>query len=883
MQIRKSLALVVFAYAAAAGPVRAQQTTLDQLQGVEQYGVLPYSAATGQIQAPGQGGGAAGSLGAAMGLQDLRGPLSTTITNRRVPAVPEPVAGTAADVKRKLEEIQLRQLQQQIQALQAAPSERNEFQELVLQSTGRDLPIFGANLFRNVPSTFAPADNVPVTAEYVIGPGDEIQVRAWGQIDVDVSSIVDRTGAIDVPKVGSINVAGIRFSDLNAYLKTVFGRTYRNFQLTASLGRLRSIQIYVVGQARRPGTYTVSSLSTLVTALFAAGGPSGKGSMRSIQLKRNNQIVAEFDLYDLLLSGDKSRDARVLPDDVIYIPPVGSLVAVTGSVKVPAIFELKQNAVLFDLFRWAGGLATTAAGQKATVERIADHKERQVEEFPLDVSGLSRTIRDGDLVTVYSIAPRFDNAVTLRGNVIQPGRFPWREGMRVRDLIPDREALLSRDYWIKRNQVVGLDDSVASILTQQSATGTRLTVDDLNRKRQREGEIDATVGDTIRRIQTESEAAKFLDPTQASSTAQAQSAAQISSTAAESLQDQRKDQLARLETAKADSLRLVNQIKPSQREVNWDYAVVERINRDDLTTSLIPFNLGKAVIDGDPEQNVLLQPGDIVTVFSKEDVKVPISRQTQYIRLEGEFQSAGIYQILPGETLRQLVARIGGFTPNAYVFGAQFTRESTRLAQEKTLSEALYRLEKDMQRFNALRAQNVTSPEDAASLQQQAANQQNLLMRLRQIRPIGRIVLELPEHAKAGDLPDMPLEDGDRFVVPPPPSMVSVVGSVFGESSFVYKPEKRVEDYLTQAGGVTKSADAGSIYVLRADGTVKSKRQEGFFTASLESSRLMPGDSIVVPEELDRTTVTRALKDISQIFYQFGLGAAAIAVLHQSL
>jgi protein involved in polysaccharide export with SLBB domain len=215
------------------------------------------------------------------------------------------------------------------------------------------------------------------------------------------------------------------------------------------------------------------------------------------------------------------------------------------------------------------------------------------------------------------------------------------------------------------------------------------------------------------------------------------------------------------------------------------------------------------------------------------------------------------------------------------VFGAQFTRESTRLAQEKTLAEALYRLEKDIQRFNALRAQNVTSPEDAASLKQQAENQQNLLTRLRQIRPIGRIVLELPETAQAKDLPDMPLEDGDRFVVPPPPSMVSVVGSVYGESSFVYKPDKSVVDYLTQAGGTTKSADESSIYVLRADGSVKSKRQDGFFTASLERSRLMPGDSIVVPEELDRTTITRALKDISQIFYQFGLGAAAIKVLRQ--
>jgi protein involved in polysaccharide export with SLBB domain len=807
-------------------------------------------------------------------IQDVRGPLNT-ITNRPR-ATTGAQTGTAAgtgqtgltpgartafpgtDLQLRIQEFEFQQLQEDLQA---------EFQQFVMQSIGRDLQMFGANLFRTVPSTFAPVDNVPVTPDYVIGPGDEIQIRAWGQIDVDYNAAVDRDGTISVPKVGVINVAGIKANDLPAYLKTVFGRTFRNFQLTATLGKLRSIQIFVVGQAKRPGTYTVSSLSTLVTAVFAAGGPSSKGSMRNIQLKRGNQVVAEFDLYDLLLSGDKSRDAKLLPGDVIYIPPVGPLVAVTGSVNVPAVYELRQSTVLFDLIRWAGGLATTAAGQKATVERIEDHKARKVEEFPLDMGGLSRSIRDGDLVTVYSLVPRFDNAVALRGDVAQPGRFPWREGMRVRDLIPDREALLSGDYWVKRNQTVGLDKNVTSILNQQAATGTRLTVEDLSRRRKPGGELDATLGDTIRRLQTESEAAKFLDPNQTSS------AVQITR-----LQDANK---GTLEAAKSDAQRLINQIKPSQREVNWDYAVIERLNRNDLTTSLIPFNLGKAVIDGDPEQNLLLQPGDIVTVFSKEDIKVPISKQTQYIRLEGEFNSSGVHQIAPGETLRQLVARVGGIAPNAYLFGAQFTRESTRVQQEKSLDDALNRLERDISRFNALRAQNVTSPEDAASLKQQAENQQALLVRLRQIRPIGRIVLELPEEAQMANLPDLPLEDGDRFLVPSQPSMVSVFGSVYTESSFIYRPEKRVADYLSQAGGPTKSADAGSIYVLRADGSVKSKQQTGFFTASLERSRLMPGDSIVVPEELDRTTITRALKDISQIFYQFGLGAAAVKVIRQ--
>jgi polysaccharide biosynthesis/export protein len=746
-------------------------------------------------------------------LQDIRGPLNTISNRPRAATGTQPGAAPGArtlfpgsDLQQRIQEFQFQQLQEDLQAEQR---ERNEFQQFVTQSTGRDLPMFGANLFRSVPSTFAPVENVPVAADYVVGPGDEIQIRAWGQIDVDINAVVDRNGALSVPKVGTINVAGIKASDLPAYLKTVFGRTFRNFELTATLGKLRSIQIFVVGQAKRPGAYTVSSLSTLVSAVFAAGGPSSKGSMRNIQLKRGSQVVAEFDLYDLILSGDKSKDAKLLPGDVIYIAPVGQLVAVSGSVNVPAVYELRQSTVLFDLIRWAGGLATTAAGQKATVERIEDRKVRRVEEFALDMNGLSRAIRDGDLVTVYSLVPRFDNAVALRGNVAQPGRFPWHEGMRLRDLIPDKEALLSRDYWVKRNQVVGIEGTAAKLLSQQA--------------------------------QSETDAGRL---------------------------------------AAIQPVKLLDQITPSVRDINWEYALIERIKREDLTTTLIPFNPGKAILEGDARQNLPLEPGDIVTIFSREDIKAPIGKQTQFIRLEGEFASSGVHQIVPGETLHQLVARVGGLSPDAYLFGAQLTRESTRVEQEKNLAEAINRLEREIQRATASRAQNIIAPEDADSLKHQAEAQAQLIARLREIRPTGRIVLELPETAGLKDIPELPLEDGDRFLVPSKPSMVNVFGSVYNENSFIYKPDKRFGDYLSQAGGPTRDADKSSMYVLRADGSVVSRRQSGFFS-SIDGMRLMPGDSIVVPEEFDKTTLTRSLKDIAQIFYQFGLGAAAIKVLRQ--
>ena len=201
-----------------------------------------------------------------------------------------------------------------------APS---EFEEFVASSVGRRLPIYGHSLFDRVPTTFAPLERVPVTDDYEIGPGDEILIRAWGQIDLNGKLVVDRGGQVFLPKVGALSVAGLKYQQLPGYFRTAIGRVFRNFDLTVSMGQLRSIQVFVVGQARRPGSYTVSSLCTLVNALFASGGPSAAGSMRHIQLKRENRVVTEFDFYDLLLQGDKSKDARLLPGDVIYIPPIG--------------------------------------------------------------------------------------------------------------------------------------------------------------------------------------------------------------------------------------------------------------------------------------------------------------------------------------------------------------------------------------------------------------------------------------------------------------------------------------------------------------------------------------------------------------------------------
>ena len=693
-----------------------------------------------------------------------------------------------------------------------APVERHEFQDFVAQSLGRELPMFGFNLFQNVPSTFSPLDRVPVTPDYIVGPGDELLISSWGQVDIDYRATVDRNGAITIPRIGNINVAGVRYQDLEAHIKRSIGRVFTNFDLKVTMGQLRSIQIFIVGQALRPGTYTVSSLSTLVNALFAAGGPSVKGSMRSIQLRRGDKLVTEFDMYDLLLKGDKSKDVRLLPGDVIYIPPTGQLVAISGSVNVPAIYEIRGRSRLADLIDLAGGLTVTAAGQKVAVERIVDRKTRKVEDFNLDKAGLERLLQDGDFVKVIPLSPRFDNAVTVRGNVERAARHPWRSGLRVKDVIPDKSALIVTEYWVKRNLSVRTD----------------IAGQDREEMRLRE-------------------------------TARNQGAGQAGQQG-------------------AGQERLRAELRRSLPEVNWDYAVIERLNLLDLTTMLIPFNLGKAVLESDPTHNVQLQPGDVITIFSKDDIVVQVAKQPLFVKLEGEVAVAGVYQAQPGETLRQLIARVGGLSPNAYLFGAEFERESTRILQQKRLYEAVDRTEQEVQRNLAGKA--VLSKDEADTAKTAAEGQLALVQRQRKVRATGRIVLEVPpEQGQLRNLPDLRLEDGDRFFVPALPSTVSVVGSVYNASAFIYRAERRMTDYLVQAGGPTKDADTGSLYVLRADGSVLSKRQFGFLFSRIEREKLMPGDTIVVPENLDRFRFTKELKDWSQVFYQFALGVAGFKVL----
>ncbi|HEV7674620.1 MAG TPA: SLBB domain-containing protein [Candidatus Angelobacter sp.] len=738
-----------------------------------------------------------------------------------------------------------------------------EFQHFVAAALGYRLEIFGQNLFRNVPSTFAPLDRVPVTPDYLIGPGDELLIRAWGQIDINYRAVVDRTGTIYIPKIGAISVSGLRYDELNGALTRSIGRVFKNFELNVTMGQLRSIQVLVVGQVKRPGSYTVSSLSTLVNALFASGGPSNRGSMRQISLKRHGKEITRFDLYDLLASGDKTKDAQLLPGDVIYVPPVGQLVALAGSVNVPSIYELKEHDNLSEVLRYAGGLTTTASGQKAFVDRIDDRQTRRTAEFELNTTGLKTELKDGDIVRFLHISPKYDNAITLRGNVAVPGRYPWRQGMRVKDLIPSREFLVTQEFW-KRQNKLGVDPESLSFQSRDEVEQERQEKQRELQERDRSATPDQANGQNQKPAPYPSSSGNNRDNT----------GDQRRTLGTEDLSSR----VGRTEAQRIKQEELKNEVKRSAAEINWEYAVVQRMNPEDLSTRLVPFNLGKA-INGEEAQNVALQPGDVITIFSQNDMQVPAAQQTKFVRLEGEFRTAGVYQVEPAETLRHLIARVGGLSPQAYLYGAEFTRESAKEDQQKRLDEYTNELEKSIDRSAS--SQRNLSGEEALTERQTLEGQRRLLDKLRQLKATGRIVLELKPTASDLDaIPDLPLEDGDRLLVPFRPATVNVIGSVYNSNSFIFKPDKTVGDYLRVSGGPTRNGDKSHLFVIRADGTTSGGQgHKGLFLKSFSEARLMPGDTIVVPEKLDKGVVLRGFKDWTQIISTFIIGAAAAKVL----
>ena len=805
------------------------------------------------------------------------------------------------------------------------PEPLTEFQKFTASTTGIVLPIFGANLFQSVPSTFAPLDNTPVPPDYVIGPDDEVRVRVWGQVSLDATVRVNRSGDIFLPQVGSIHVSGLHYSDLEQSVRDALSKIYKNFQLTADLGRIRAIQVYVTGDARRPGVYTISSLSTLVDALFASGGPSVQGSMRRIELRRNGTTVVTFDLYGLLIGGDKSHDSKLMPGDVIYIPPVGSQAAVLGSVRRPAIYELKPDETVEGAIQDAGNLSALASDTRASLERSVDHNGRQAMEVKLDTAGMTTPMRDGDILDIISLVSKYQKTVTLRGNTANPGRFAWHAGMRLSDLIPDRESLITRDYWWKRVNM-GLPapefqpvPALASMKQptnpvdlpqqQQLALRRRATAKprSATNQQQQNGSTNQQQNSTAAQQNPQLDDPSYYWPTSPENMAppdvytppqdqydqnqqnQDPNNPQANGTNANGQRPmgQRGSESALAEDENNPDQQYPrsvrrNVVRLSVPDIDWSYAVIERMDPATLKTTLVNFDLGRLVLQHDGSQDYELQPGDIVTVFSQSDIHVPIAEQTKLVRLEGEFAHAGTYSVKPGETLRSLVERAGGLSPNAYLYGSVFTRESTRILQQRRMDESIHAMILQMQRGNlALASSPVSTAQDMAGIQAAQASGRELIAELQQVKATGRVVFTFrPDSSGVDNIPEVPLENGDVFLIPSVPSTVNAVGAIFNQNSFLYRPQAKLANYLQLAGGPNSDADRKRMFIIRANGAVVSRAAvKGAWGNEFDKLRLNPGDTIVVPDKTIKPSALRGIIDWTQVDSQMMFGAVAASVV----
>jgi len=483
----------------------------------------------------------------------------------------------------------------------------------------------------------------------------------------------------------------------------------------------------------------------------------------------------------------------------------------------------------------APGLTNLAEVDRVLLEKIENHRRRGADDFPLDRSGLARMLKDGDMLRIFPISPQFENAVMLRGNVFQPGHFPWHEGMRVSDLIPSRDFLITRSYWYQEGH---LTESAPAGRSWSEENGVRRNLQGVGVPNQEYG------GDGNARNAGAPNQARGTGGNARDAGAPDQENGTAGNVPGGS------ELIPQNGAPVHVPIDIMTDLVQNTAEINWDYASIQRLDEQDLSTHLIPFKLGNAIGNPASADNQFLKPGDVITIFSRSDLPLPTDKHATFVRVSGEVSAPGVYRVEPGDTLRNVVERAGGLTPHSYLYASQLTRVSTRQAEEQQLQVSIAQMQRELTSRYA--AAPSTSSTSAAEQQLQMGTQQAAIAQLTGVKPTGRIVLDMQASASTvADIPNFPLEDGDSFYIPPRLSTVQVAGAVYNENAFRYQPRKHLSAYLNDAGGPTRQADARRIFLVRADGTVISRQSHGqFWHTDFASTVLLPGDAIIVPTKL---------------------------------
>jgi protein involved in polysaccharide export with SLBB domain len=695
--------------------------------------------------------------------------------------------------------------------------------------------------------------DVPAGPGYVVGPGDSLAIAIWGGISQSLARTIDRNGELNLPEVGPIQVAGLPLERVQNVIADALKKQYRNVQVAVTVARLRSIRVYVVGDVQRPGAFDISSLSTPLNALFAAGGPTSIGSLRVVRHYRGKQLLGEIDLYDFLLHGVQNED-RLQSGDTVEVPPAGPQIAVYGAVKRPAIYELKGEATLADVLEDAGGATVSAALGHIVVDRIDANRRRETVSLNLPVGSDSESARaaiaafavhDGDHVHVSAILPYSQRVVYMDGHVVRPGRKPYRDGMQLSDVLHSYQDLLPEPA--DRGEIV------------------RLVAPDLHPET-----IDFNVPDVL--IGNSNYPLEPFDTVRVFGRYEADAPRVI--IGGEVLRPGTYA-LSHGMTA-AQLVRMAGGFKRGALLTDADLTSYQIVGGAKVVTDRRSIRIGDAVDRGDQADDIALKPGDVLTVHQLtgwSDIGASI-------KLEGEIAHPGTYGFEQGERLSSILRRAGGFRDTSYPAGAVLIREEVQKLEEKSREELIRQIETSS--ASARISPNLGTGDQSATLQLIAQQQSEVLSRLRSQPASGRLVIHITADigSWANTPADIEVRAGDVLRIPKRPGFVLVTGQVYNASAITFTPGKTAGWYLHHAGGVTQIANTKQIFIIRANGSVVGREPSLWFDHDVLATRLDPGDVVVVPQKIiGASLVWRNLLTVAQIASSVAFTGAVAGVL----
>ena len=792
--------------------------------------------------------------------------------------------------------------------------------DMYVQAASRDREPerFGLSLFRNGTRQMdaIPMD-LPVGPDYVVGPGDGLAIDLWGGVAQRMVRVVDREGRINLPEAGPLLVSGRTLAEVQAAVQQVLRTQFRDTSADVSLSRLRTIRVYIVGDVAEPGAYDISSLSTPLNALFAAGGVTSRGSLRTLKHYRGKRLIEEVDTYDLLLRGVGTDLKRLENGDSLVISPLGAQITISGMVRRPAVYELRGETTLAEALELAGGILPAATLQHVEVQRLEAHEKRTMLSLditpddnpdPLSKQLSAFKIQDGDQIHIFPIAPYNEMAIYLQGHVLRPGRYSYKDGMKLTDLIVSYKDLLPEpagkyaeivrlnlpDY---RPSVESFD--LAAALANPAAAPKLQPLDTVRVFSRYDFEQAPTVwvGGEVRqpgKYRTSGQAhlrdaiylAGGISPDAALNTAQlfrtqadgtmkifsVNLGEALSGNPVDNLVLQPRDRIlvhrnaanvdpptvyVKGEVAKpgryplttnmrvGDLVRVAGGLKRSADPENADLTRYAEGDLPQPATKSMDIKLLEAM-NGESNEDIPLHHGDVLTI-----------KQTPgwndigaMVAVKGEVQHPGSYGIKPGEHLSSVLTRAGGFGPQAYPYGAVLMRREVLDLQLKSHMELVQRVKAEQVTLKAL----PDTDADQKNAKLTAIGQtEATLAQLQASAPIGRVVIRIQPDMKSwqNTAADVPVRDGDVLFVPKKAGYVMVNGQVFNPTAVSYRPGRSAKWYLSQAGGYTQLADKKAVFVIRADGSVIAAKNnsDGWWGGDPMSATLRAGDSIIVPEK----------------------------------